>query len=74
MNQADVVLFKVDAQIATVTLNRPERRNALTIAVANRLYEMWEEIDGRDDIRAVILRGVASKKRSAPISLISPKG
>jgi enoyl-CoA hydratase/carnithine racemase len=57
VTQADVVLFEVDAQIATVTLNRPERRNALSIAAANRLYEIWEEIDGRNDIRAVILSG-----------------
>ncbi len=57
MTQADVVLFEVDAQIATVTLNRPERRNALSIAAANRLYDIWEEIDGRDDVRAVILTG-----------------
>ena len=57
MSQADVVLFEVDAQIATVTLNRPERRNALSIAAANRLYDIPEEIDGRSDIRAVILTG-----------------
>jgi enoyl-CoA hydratase len=55
MNQANVVLLKVEEQIATVTLNRPERRNALSIAAANRLYEIWEEIDGSNDIRAVIL-------------------
>ena len=57
MSEADVVLFKIEQQIATVTLNRPERRNALSIAAADRLYEIWEEIDGRDDIRAVVLTG-----------------
>jgi enoyl-CoA hydratase len=51
------VLFAVDAHIATVTLNRPERRNALSVACVNRLHEIWEEIDRRDDVRVVILSG-----------------
>jgi enoyl-CoA hydratase/carnithine racemase len=55
VTQTDVVLLQIDAQIATLTLNRPERRNALSVAAANRLYEIWEEIDRRDDVRAVIL-------------------
>ena len=57
MNETDVVLLRIDAQIATVTLNRPDRRNALSVDAANRLHEIWEEIDGRDDVRAVILTG-----------------
>jgi enoyl-CoA hydratase/carnithine racemase len=57
VSETDVVLFAVDAHIATLTLNRPDRRNALSVAAANRLYDLWEEIDRRDDIRAVILTG-----------------
>lgn len=57
VSETDVVLFSVDAHIATVTLNRPDRRNALSVASANRLYDLWEEIDQRDDIRAIILTG-----------------
>jgi enoyl-CoA hydratase/carnithine racemase len=57
MNETDVVLFAIDAYIATVTLNRPERRNALSVACVNRLHEIWEEIDRRDDVRVVILTG-----------------
>lgn len=57
MSEPDVVLLAVDDHIATVTLNRPERRNALSVAAANRLHDLWEEIDQRDDIRAVILTG-----------------
>lgn len=50
-----VVLYRVDSGIATITLNRPERRNALSIAAAERLYRIWGEIDADDSVRAVVL-------------------
>src|ERR671930_2317849 len=43
MSTQDVVLYAVDAGIATITLNRPERRNAINIAVAERLHALWEQ-------------------------------
>jgi len=49
------LLCEVADGIATVTLNRPERRNALSVAVANGLYDLWEEIDRRPEIRCVVL-------------------
>jgi len=54
MNDQEV-LFEVADNIATVTLNRPQARNALSVAVSNRLYELWETIDAAEDIRAAIL-------------------
>jgi enoyl-CoA hydratase/carnithine racemase len=52
---AEDVLFVVEDGIATITLNRPQRRNALSVAVSNRLTTLWEEIDIRDDVLVVIL-------------------
>lgn len=49
------VLFAVEGHVATITLNRPESRNALSIAVGERLAALWDEIDRRPEIRAVIL-------------------
>jgi enoyl-CoA hydratase/carnithine racemase len=49
------VLFEVDDGIATVTLNRPERRNALSVAANRRLLQLWSRIDEDASIRAVIL-------------------
>ena len=51
----DDVLFEVRDGIATVTLNRPERRNALSIAMAEQLYALWEAIDDNDGIHAAIV-------------------
>ncbi len=49
------VLYAVKSGIASVTLNRPERRNALSIAAAERLYQIWGEIDADDSVRVVVL-------------------
>lgn len=52
---SDALLFSVDDGIATLTINRPAQRNAINIEVNSRLYEAWETIDSRPDIRVVIL-------------------
>lgn len=49
------VIFSVDSGIATVSLNRPEQRNALSVGAAQRLFQLWEEIDADESIRVVIL-------------------
>ena len=54
MSQTDSLLFAVDDGIATITINRPEARNALNIAVSNGLHDLWEQIDSDPDIRVVI--------------------
>jgi enoyl-CoA hydratase/carnithine racemase len=41
--------------IATVTLNRPERRNALSLGLMQELTGCLDEIGGNPEIRAVIL-------------------
>ncbi len=53
----NVVLFDVKGGIAIVTLNRPERRNALSIATHKRLDEIWTEIDKNADIKVAIITG-----------------
>jgi enoyl-CoA hydratase/carnithine racemase len=43
--------------VATITLDRPERLNALTFETYDRLREAFVDIDGRADVRAVVLTG-----------------
>ena len=52
---AEQVLFDVHGPVATITLNRPERRNALSMAANARLHGLWETIDADPTIRAVVL-------------------
>jgi 2-(1,2-epoxy-1,2-dihydrophenyl)acetyl-CoA isomerase len=46
-----------DASVATITLARPERRNALDKAMIRELRETMEAINDDDEIRVVIVRG-----------------
>ncbi|MCP4381720.1 MAG: crotonase [Hyphomicrobiales bacterium] len=43
--------------IARVTINRPERMNAIDRASEEALDRVWAEIESRDDIRCIVLTG-----------------
>jgi enoyl-CoA hydratase/carnithine racemase len=49
------ITFSSDGNIALITLNRPQRRNALSLALMQELIACLCEIDTRHDLRAVIL-------------------
>lgn len=53
----DEVLLEVAAGVATITLNRPERKNAMTAASWARLGEIVREVREDPAVRAVILTG-----------------
>src|SRR3954447_7515326 len=54
---SDVVLLEVSERIATITINRPEARNALNGEVRRLLPTVLREADGRDDVDVLILTG-----------------
>jgi enoyl-CoA hydratase/carnithine racemase len=43
--------------IAVVSLHRPEKRNALNLAMWRQLAETFDELEGRSDVRVVVLHG-----------------
>ena len=51
------VLFEVAERIATITLNRPERRNAFTLGMIDDWVGYLEECRERADIHVVLLTG-----------------
>ncbi len=53
----DPVLLDVSERIATITLNRPEARNALSSEVLRLLPQLMLDADGRDDVDVMILTG-----------------
>jgi len=53
----DVVLFDVSERIATITLNRPEARNALSSEVLRLLPQRMREANERDDVDVIVLTG-----------------
>ena len=52
-----VVLLEVSERIATITLNRPAARNALSTEVLRLLPKLMIEADNREDVDVVILTG-----------------
>jgi enoyl-CoA hydratase/carnithine racemase len=52
------VLLEVDGGVAVVTLNAPERRNALTPGMAAEFVDALAEVDGRSEVGALVVRGV----------------
>ena len=54
---ANEVLVAVDAGIATVTLNRPEQRNAMNTALLQALRSTFDSLEERRDVRVVVVRG-----------------
>ena len=51
------LLVEREGPVVTLTMNRPERRNAMTLAMFARLADAWDEIDADPDVRVCILTG-----------------
>jgi len=52
-----VLLFERDGPVATITLNRPETKNALNPELVQRLREAVPEVARDSAVRVVVLRG-----------------
>jgi enoyl-CoA hydratase/carnithine racemase len=57
---ADEILYAVADSIATITLNRPERRNALNTALMEALARRFEALESDSSVRAVVIRGAGA--------------
>jgi enoyl-CoA hydratase len=53
----DLVTVDLDGGVATLTLNQPERRNALTLAMVDELVEAFDGFESGGDVGAVIVTG-----------------
>jgi len=54
---ASTVLVDIDGPIATVTMNRPERRNSIAGTMMAEMNRTLTLLASRDDVRVVVLRG-----------------
>nr|WP_315252922.1 enoyl-CoA hydratase family protein [uncultured Duganella sp.] len=55
--QASHFLFEMSAGVATLTLNRPERKNPLTFESYAELRDLFRALAYADDVKAVVLTG-----------------
>lgn len=59
------ILAHRDGVVATVTLNRPDRLNALDQASWQRLAEVMAELDADETLRCIVLRGAGGRAFAA---------
>ena len=57
---SDDILFEVDAGVATITMNRPDKRNAFTDDMLRRWIAMLDECQDRVDVNAIVITGAGS--------------
>jgi enoyl-CoA hydratase len=61
----DQILYRVEDQIAYVTFNRPDARNAFTYEMYGRLADICAAVDADASVRAMILAGAGGKAFAA---------
>src|SRR6478736_4550849 len=53
------LLTESDGKVLIVTMNRPERRNALSASMMEGMSAAWDEVNANPDIRVAILTGAS---------------
>jgi enoyl-CoA hydratase len=57
MNEVESLLVERKGSTLVLTMNRPDRRNALSVDMIVRMADAWDLIDADDSIRCAILTG-----------------
>lgn len=53
--------LEIAGKVARITIDRPERLNAVDAAAEQALEAIWRELEGRDDISCAVLTGAGEK-------------
>jgi len=61
MAAQETLLVDRDGAIATVTVNRPERLNALDRATVKALSRAFDALSADDDVRCIVMRGAGDR-------------
>ena len=69
----EALLYDVNDGVATITINRPERRNALSWTVMSELRAAFEAAKADRDVRVVTLTGAGDKAFCAGADISSPR-
>jgi enoyl-CoA hydratase/carnithine racemase len=65
MKTYETILYAVDSQIATVTLNRPDVHNAQNDTLRREMYEVFADLSVNDDVKAIVVTGAGDRAFSA---------
>ncbi|MEV8467442.1 enoyl-CoA hydratase/isomerase family protein [Fluviibacterium sp. DFM31] len=61
----DTILYRVEDGIAYLTINRPEKMNAITAAMGSRIAQLCREIDIDDNVKVLIIDGAGQRAFAA---------
>lgn len=74
MSDFETILYEVEDGIATITLNRPDKMNAMTYPMAMELLEALDRADADDAVKAIIFTGAGDRAFCAGADLSSGSG
>lgn len=57
----ETLLVKVEDRVATITINRPDKRNALNAAVRRELLQALDTLRDDDNARVIVITGAGDK-------------
>jgi len=66
---SEAVLYRLEHHVAVIVLNQPERRNVLSAAIRQGLWDAWDRFAGDPDARVAILTGAGDQAFSAGADL-----
>ncbi|PMS38826.1 enoyl-CoA hydratase/carnithine racemase [Trinickia symbiotica] len=62
---SDDILLSNHGRVAVITLNRPDRLNAWTTPMRERIIEALHRFDGDEEVRAIVMTGAGDRAFSA---------
>ena len=75
MSDYSTLLYDKSDKVATITLNRPERKNAFNQTLKDELRNCWQDVRADPDVWAVILTGAGDAFSSgADVEALAKKG
>lgn len=69
----ETIIYEVDGSTAVLTLNRPEKLNAISAVMVRELNDALDLAEANDDVRVIVLKG-AGRAFSAGFDLDSGNG
>jgi enoyl-CoA hydratase len=53
----NIIVSEVDNEVVTITLNRPEKKNALSVALRDEISDTLNKLSGKSTVKTVVITG-----------------
>ncbi|TFG09227.1 MAG: enoyl-CoA hydratase/isomerase family protein [Promethearchaeota archaeon] len=74
MSDQEFLLYEVKGRVAIITINRPDKAHAFTIAMLKRMHEFLEKADEDEKVKCIIIKSTGEKFFSAGYDLKEIQG